>query len=45
MPMNADHLLRPVTLAVLLALTACASTRPVPSAPFEAPVAFKEDGL
>ena len=45
MPMNADHLLRPVTLAVLLALTACASTRPVPSAPFEAPVAFKEDGF
>ena len=32
-------------LAVVLTLTACATTRPTPPAPFEAPVAFKEDGL
>jgi NodT family efflux transporter outer membrane factor (OMF) lipoprotein len=43
--MKPAHLLRPLTMAVALALAACATTRPTPPAPFDAPVAFKEDAL
>ena len=39
------HPIRPVMLAVALCLTACATSRPTPPALFDAPVAFKDDGL